>query len=171
MNVNPYHSPEVPSQIEAELQPAIEPGSDIGFGCAMFLLFPTLGATIGFAGYLVISAIIESSVMPNVEPPRNTYGQQAGLISLPLSTIIGMTAGVSFAFLVNGWKRISIVGMFLISLLGSLTALGMWYDDGLGECNSALILHVPIIVFCGVIAAFGLLLAAIFKMKGHGESV
>ncbi len=126
---------------------------------AWFVLFPCLGGFIGFAGYIVTALILESSIIPSVEPPKFTYGQQAGLISLPLSTIIGFSSGFALALFVVGMRRWSTVLMFAVAILGAFTTFSLWSQDGIGECNSAIVLYYPIFGLCALIAFIGIVLS------------
>ena len=162
MKSNPYITPQSSSQFsDGESLAKTDASRDIGTKLAWFVLFPCVGGAVGFAGYLATAMILESSIIPNVDPPIYTYGQQSGLISLPLSTVIGFAAGIAFAGFVNGWRRFSILAIFAVAILGTFVTYRLWYNDGIGECNSAIVLYYPIFGLCGLIASLGFVLAAI----------
>ena len=162
MKSNPYITPQTSSELDgAESLQGEETNRDIGTALAWFVLIPCVGGAIGFAGYLVAAMGLESSVIPNVEPPKYTYGQQSGLVSLPLSTVIGFAAGVAFAGFATGWRRLGSLAMIGVAILGALVTYRMWYADGIGECNSAIVLYYPIFGLCAIFATTGIVLAVI----------
>lgn len=137
--------------------------SDTGSTLAWLVLLSCIGGFSGFFGYLVTALILESSVMPNVDPPKYTYGQQSGLISLPLSTVIGFAAGLASAVFVSGRRYLASLTMLCIAMLGAFVTYRLWYNDGIGKCNSAIVLYYPVFGLCMLIAIAGLL-SAIFTL-------
>ncbi len=160
MTSNPYVTPESSSKPAIASEPLIV-SRDVGTTLAWLVLFPCVGGFIGFVGYLVTAMILESSVMPNVDPPKYTRGQQSGLISLPLSTVIGFAAGIAFAMFVNGGRLLSSLAMFIVAILGAFVTYRLWYNDAIGECNSAIVLYYPIFGLCALIAICGIVFATI----------
>ena len=61
----------------------------VGFG-----LLPILGGIFGFGGCIIAASMIESR--NTAKEPILSYGQQFGLISLPICTMIGAAIGVGF---------------------------------------------------------------------------
>ena len=163
MNSNPYISPNGnPDRVIVHDAPdPTQERRDIGTTMAWLALFPCLGGFIGFAGYIASAMILESTVIPNVDPPKYTYGQQFGLISTPLSTVIGFIAGIGVALFIKRLRILSTLMMLCVSALGSYLTYGMWYNDGIGECTSAIVLYYPIFGLCGIVAALGIVFATI----------
>lgn len=128
---------------------------------AWIVLFPWVGGVIGFSGYLTTAIILELSVIPHVDPPKYSYGQQSGLMSLPLASLIGFFAGIAFAGFVIGWRRSSSIAMMGVAILGTLFTFQLWYHNGMGQCNSEIVLYYPIFGLCTLIAIIGMMLVTI----------
>lgn len=133
----------------------------IALGCAWLILFSWTGGLVGFCGYFAASLILESSVMPHVEPPKFSYGQPSALISLPLSAVIGIFAGAAFALIPIGWQRASVWSMLGVSFLGAYITYRRWCNSGIGDCTSSIVLYYPIFAFCVLIAGTGFIIAGV----------
>ena len=167
MKSNPYISPQASSELDDGKSLQTEATiRDTGTTLAWYVLLPCVGGAIGFAGYLVAAMALESSVAPNVEPPKLTYGQQFGLISLSLSTFVGFAAGIAFAGFANGWRVPGPLAMIGVAILGALVTYRMWYADGIDECNPAIVVYYPIFGLCAFIAATGIALTTIGFLAG-----
>ncbi|PHR97450.1 MAG: hypothetical protein COA78_27670 [Blastopirellula sp.] len=134
---------------------------EIGLTPAWFVIFSCVGGIFGFAGYIASSGYLETSVIPNVEPPIYTYGQQAILISLPISTVIGIMGGIAFALFIIGFRRSSVLAMLTVATLGAVGTYHLWYSSGIGECSSEIVLYYPIFGLCTLILSLGIILGAV----------
>ena len=135
-------------------------------GCVWFVLFSCGGVSAGAIAYPSMALVAEHWVIPVVEPPIHAYGQQAGLISLPLSSLLGLFAGVACAMFVVGLRWLAAISMFLISFMGAIATLILWSNDGIGVCNSAIVLYYPLFAFCGLIGFAGIAFAGLsFLLK------
>jgi len=131
---------------------------DIGHHLALHFVVTCMGGAVAFMGYIGSALLLENKVIPHLDPPKLSYGQQCGLISLPLSTLIGASAGFALGLLNQQRRRRIAIALVAISTGGSMVALNLWRGDGIGECNSAIILYYPIFGICSIVATVGLVL-------------
>ena len=131
---------------------------DIGDRLASLFVFTCIGGAVAFLGYIGSALLLENKVIPHLDPPKFSYGQQFGLISLPLSTLIGASTGFALGLLSQQRRRKIAIALVAISTGGSMVALNLWRSDGIGECNSAIILYYPIFGICSIVATIGLVL-------------
>jgi hypothetical protein len=61
-----------------------------------------IGGIVGFIGYLFASTILDKRDVTT--EPILSYGQQAGLISLPMCTLISAVTGLGIAFTLTRQK-------------------------------------------------------------------
>lgn len=128
---------------------------------AWCVLFPCSGGALGILSCVITIVILSLTVMPYVDPPKYSYGQQIGWISLLFSSAIGFAAGIAFAGFVNGWRRLSSLAMIGVATLGALTTNSAWQNDYPKDCSSAILIFYPVYGYCGVIAIVGMLLFAV----------
>ncbi|MEQ1905349.1 MAG: hypothetical protein ABL888_14260 [Pirellulaceae bacterium] len=171
MQTNPYVPPHNVSTIdEATSTVAMKPNREILTSLICFVICTSLGGFVGFAGYLISLQILESVVMPQVDPPIYTYGQAAFLGSLPLSTILGVAAGLTLAGFISGWRRVSLIAMFGVATLGVFVTFWLWSNDT-EYCNSAIVLYYPIFGLCGlIITTCGVLCSALYFRRWSKSS-
>src|SRR5687768_16958996 len=60
-------------------------------------LLGVFGGGLGFAAFVAGALILETNFMPRPVGPTLSYGQAAGLFSLPLCTLLGAAIGVCVA--------------------------------------------------------------------------
>ena len=123
------------------------PANADGFLTEKFASLPLLGAFLGFAGYIAVAFLLEARNEPL--SPTLSYGQQAGLISLPLCTIIGTAIGFSVALSRARRYFASIVMLVLVWYSGSTVVNSMWNDQiaRYGRDPSEIVLYWPPLAF------------------------
>jgi hypothetical protein len=140
---SPYRPPAAPEIGSADCIP----GKGSGFAVAGFVALPFIGGFIGFAGYIAAASILEAH--DDWSGPRLSYGQQAGLISLPICTMIGAAIGLGFAFAIVRRYMVSIALLLLVSLCGWCIVNVMWNDQiaRYGRDPSEVVLYYPPMAF------------------------
>ena len=120
------------------------------------LVLPLLGGFIGFAGYIAAALLLEAR--DGVSGPRLSYGQQAGLISLPICTMIGAAIGFGVSLSLARRYLFSIVLLLFVWLCGCGIVNSMWNDQiaRYGRDPSEVVLYYPPLAFSilALIAAF-----------------
>jgi hypothetical protein len=133
---------------------------NVGFG-----LLPILGGVFGFGGCIFAASMIESR--NTATEPILSYGQQFGLISLPICTMIGAAIGLGFAFLVARRYAVSILLLLLVSLAGWNLNNSFWNDQiaRYGRDQSEAVLYYPPLAFSGLAFFSAVLVAFIAAAK------
>ena len=128
-----------------------------------FVLLPMLGATVGFAAYVASGLAIESFFMPSRSGPTLSYGQAAGLVSLPISTIIGAASGFAVAFAWTGRWLVSSALLLLVAIIGASAVLRVWNQQiaHYGRDPSEMVLFYPPLALCLIVATGTLFVTAI----------
>ncbi len=151
---SPYLPPVPPERDGATSSPKTMNSSFVivGFG-----LLPILGGVFGFGGCIFAASMIESR--NTATEPILSYGQQFGLISLPICTMIGAAIGLGFAFSVARRYTVSILLLLLVSLAGWTLNNSFWNDQiaRYGRDPSEAVLYYPPIALSGLA-----LIAAVF---------
>ena len=113
------------------------------FTARAYIALPLLGGFLGFAGYITAALVLESR--NQTSGPILSYGQQAGLISLPISTMIGSAIGFGIALSVARKYVISVIALFAVAFLGSAVVGSMWSDQvaQYGRDPSEVVLYYP----------------------------
>ncbi len=125
---------------------------DIGERLALRFMLTCIGGTFAFFGYLGSALLLETKVIPHLEPPKFTYGQQFAI-----------------AFLNKRRFRGIAVALIAIAIVGSLVTLNLWRGDGIGACNSAIVLYYPIFGLCSLVGTIGLFLYLAGVFGRHSE--
>ena len=160
---SPYRSPVTPEVGSAGNRP---PGSS-GFAVAGFVVFPLLGGFVGFVGYIAAALILEMRNGPT--GPTLSYGQQAGLISLPICTMIGVAIGLGVALSLIRRYVVSIALLLLVSLCGS-GIVNLMSNDQIaryGRDPSEVVLYWPPLAFSvlALVAAVAVGLVAFVRRR------
>lgn len=132
----------------------------VGFG-----LLPILGGIFGFGGCIIAASMIESR--NTAKEPILSYGQQFGLISLPICTMIGAAIGVGFAFSVARRYTVSILLLLLVSLAGWTLNNSFWNDQiaRYGRDPSEAVLYYPPLALSGLAFITAVLVAFVATAK------
>ena len=132
----------------------------LGFG-----LLPIIGGVFGFAGCIFAASMIESR--NTTIDPILSYGQQFGLISLPICTMIGTAIGLGFAFSVARRYTVSILLLLLVSLAGWTLNNSFWNDQiaRYGRDPSEAVLYYPPLVLSGLAFITAVLVAFVAAAK------
>ena len=139
--------------------------SSSGLAVAGFVVLPLLGGFIGFAGYIAAALMLEPR--PGPFEPTLSYGQQAVLISLPFCTVIGCAIGFGVAFLLVRRYLVSIVLLFVVSLISWGMVNSMWRDQikHYGRDPSEVVLYYPPLAFSVLALAIALLVGVIATVR------
>lgn len=159
MNSNPYSSPVSSDSVQ----------SDTGRkspGCASelawLILPPVSGLIVGFLWYAVSAAIVESFVMPNVDPYKFPYGGAAIFMSWPLSTFYGLLTGFAVSVLGTGKPKSCAIALIIVAVVSAVWTTSIWLQsENAGECSSKYVVFYPLFAFSFVILVSGL--AMFFK--------
>lgn len=158
----PYRSPTTLGQ---HITPTDSNTSRSAIPTMSFLGLPVVGGITGFIGYIFAASILENR--DTTAEPILSYGQQAGLISLPMCTLISAAIGLGLAFSIVRQFATSIVLLLLVSLSGWAINNSFWNDQirRYGPDPSESVLYYPplacsgIALFAATIVAAGALLA------------
>ena len=137
----------------------------------LFLVLPIIFGIAGFAGYIALALMLER------QPAENesvlSHGQQAMLISLPISTMIAASSGFALAFAFTGQRALSIILLFAISLMGWLVTRSLWNAQiaRYGRDASEAVLYYPLAAYAAAAMCLGqllLLISSIHRGKRRG---
>jgi hypothetical protein len=135
-----------------------------------FVGLPVLGGILGFAGYIAASLLLE--VQPTQSEPVLSHGQQAILISLPISTLIGVGIGASLAFCFVCHRAVSALLLLIVASIGYSVTRSLWNSqiDDYGRDPSEAVLYHPLVAMCGlaVLIAFALIAFPLIRMRRSG---
>ena len=145
---NPYESPgDLPAVTDASAQPTkVAPW----LATVSFVGLPMLGGIFGFVGYIIASLLLE--VQPTDSEPVLSHGQQAILISLPISTLIGVGIGFSLAFCCVRNRAASVMLLLTVASIGYLITRSLWNSQiaDYGRDPSEAVLYHPLVAMCGL---------------------
>ena len=138
---NPYSTP---LQVNGELKPDESPK-----GCvaeAGWLVLPPLFCTIaGFAWYIVAATIVESLVMPNVEPCKYPYGGPAIFLCLALSTFYGLLIGIASSVFGSKQSKYGGAALVVAATIATTITVYWWFQfENASECSSKYVLFYPL---------------------------
>jgi hypothetical protein len=134
-----------------------------------FVHFPFVGGSIGFVAYFLGASFLDTIAMSKLEPPIDTYGQQAGMISAPISGAICFAVGIGFAFFVSGYRWFSVVMILGVAILGAASTYSIWYSCGIGRCSSEVVLYYPVVAICAAVVVFATILGIITAAFGKNS--
>jgi pimeloyl-ACP methyl ester carboxylesterase len=119
------------------------PTGTSAFGASKYVLLPGLGGFFGSVGYIVAALLLEAR--SEFAGPRLSYGQQFGLISLPLCTLMGAALGFGIALSLARRYLISVVLLVLAALIGWGIVTSMWNEQiaRYGRDPSEVVLYYP----------------------------
>ena len=118
------------------------------------------GGVAGFTGYLFAAFILENRVTSG--EPILSYGQHAGLISLPMCTLISAAIGLGLAFSIIRQYATSILILLLVSLSGWAINNSLWNDQirTYGPDPSEAVLYYPPLACSGIALFIAAVVAA-----------
>jgi hypothetical protein len=130
-----------------------------------FSLLPFIGGVFGFGGCIFAATLIESR--NTATEPILSYGQQFGLISLPICIMIGAAIGLGFAFSVARRYAVSILLLLLVSLAGWALNNSFWNDQiaRYGRDPSETVLYYPPLALSGLAFIAAVLVAFVAGAK------
>lgn len=124
-------------------------------------MIPMLIAGAVSAGcYLCYTLSFESLVMPTLRPPGTpvlSYGQQFGIVMLPLAALLGCSAGASFAVM-RWWATIAALA-FPALIAVFVTMLWKSSFTCYGADPSDWVLYVPLLVGSAICIPLNIVLA------------
>jgi len=139
--------------------------ADGGFLTQKFASLPLLGGFVGFGGYIVAASLLEARNEPLF--PTLSYGQEAGLISLPLCTMIAAAIGFGVALARARRYFASIIMLVLVWYSGSAIVNSIWNNQiaRYGRDPSEIVLYWPPLAFSllALVAAAGVALVAVVR--------
>ncbi|MBM3965966.1 MAG: hypothetical protein FJ308_13020 [Planctomycetes bacterium] len=115
----------------------------------VLVISPALGGLIGFLGFIAASIFIELQSQPT--EVALSYGQEAGLFSLPLCTVVGAATGFSVAISIMHRHLIAISMLIAVGVLGSGVVASMWSGQisRYGRDPSEVVLYYVPMAACG----------------------
>jgi len=135
-----------------------------------FFGLPMIGGIAGFVGYIFATTILENR--DTTTDPVLSYGQQAGLISLPMCTLISAATGLGVAFTIARQYVTSVLLLLVVSLCGWATNNSLWNDQikRYGPDPSEAVLYYPPLV-CSGIALFTAVIVAAWATLAKRKTV
>jgi hypothetical protein len=132
-----------------------------------FVLLPIFGGIVGFAGYIAASLLLE--IQPTAGEPVLSHGQQAILISLPISTLIGVGIGFSLAFCFVVHRVISAALMLGVAAIGYSITRTLWNSQiaDYGRDPSEAVLYHPLAAMCGLAVLIALAMIVFPALRTH----
>lgn len=129
-------------------------------GESMFVII--VAGTIGAFSYACYAIAYEVFVMPTLRPPGTpglSYGQQAGLLMMPLAAFLGCSGGAAFE--VRRWWASAASISFPAIVAASVSALWKSSLDAYGPDPSDFVLYRPLLVGCAVCIPLNVALAIV----------
>lgn len=125
-----------------------------------YLCLPLVGGFVGFTGYILASIILEKR--NTTTEPILAYGQQAGLISLPMCTFIVAATGLGAAFAMNGRYITPVLLLLAVSCCGWAINNSLWSEQikMYGPDPSEAVLYYPPAACSGIALAAAVVIAA-----------
>ncbi|MEM6330914.1 MAG: hypothetical protein AAF790_11775 [Planctomycetota bacterium] len=113
-----------------------------------FVTLPLLGGAVGFGGYLVAARALEARIAESEAAPRLSYGQQAALISLLITTLIGFCVGLGAAMALGRQRAFSICVLLATGVAGCALIAMLWGNQvaRYGRDPSEAVLYYPPLV-------------------------
>jgi hypothetical protein len=157
MHDSPYRSP-------TSLGPRATPGPSSSSRSALATLallgLPITGGIVGFVGYIFASTLLEKR--DTTTEPILSYGQQAGIISLPMCTLICAATGLGIAFTISRQYVTSVLLLLAVSLCGWAINNSLWNDQikRYGPDPSEAVLYYPPLACSGIALSTAVIIAA-----------
>jgi hypothetical protein len=164
---NPYRSP---ATLERYFTPPLSASSQSAIATLAFIALPIVGGIAGFTGYLFAATIFENR--DTTIESILTYGQQAGLISLPMCTLICAAIGLALAFSFIRQYAIAILILLLASMSGWAINNSFWSDQirTHGPDPSEVVLYYPPLE-CSGMALSTAAIVAVWALLTHRKKV
>jgi hypothetical protein len=164
---SPYQPP---AEFEENCPAQYRPKYTSAFAMVGFVVFPLFGGFIGFAGTIAAALLLETG--DEWSGPRLSYGQQAGLISLPICTIIGAAIGLGVSLAFAGRYLVAIVLLILMWLSSWRIMNSMWSDQILryGRDPSEAVLYFPPIAFSFLALLVALIIGSVAGAQRRAKS-
>jgi len=124
-----------------------------------------LGGFVGGFIYYWEATFIEKLIMPLVDPPRHTYGMEAGVFSFPASIVISSFMGLGISFYKKHLYGPAQFTLLLTSILGAYCVTIFWGSFGIGECSSEIVVIYPLLALCFLCFALVIILRRKIKHK------
>ena len=135
-----------------------------------FLGLPMIGGIAGFVGYIFASITLEDR--DTATEPILSYGQQAGLISLPMCTLMSAATGLGIAFKIARQYVTSVLLLLAVSLCGWAITNSLWNDQirRYGPDPSEAVLYYPPLA-CSGIALFTAVIVAAWAALANRKQI
>lgn len=119
-----------------------------------FILLALFGGGFGFVASIVVGVALEPQSDSGL-----SYGQQFGLIMVPLCTLIGASIGSGISFVYSRYPRIGVIWLLATSFAGWVPTSSMWKSDlaQYGPDPSQAVLYYPPTAMC--LCSLGLAIA------------
>ena len=116
------------------------------------------GSIAGGTVYFCYSLMFDALVLPILIPPGApvlSYGQEWGMIMLPLSVMLGLSAGAGLFFSLR--RRVVFSGLAPLAVSVAAMVSGMWHINfqRYGNDPTDLVLFFPLLVGCMTVGVFG----------------
>lgn len=108
------------------------------------------GGIFGFFGYFVLAIVFERTNSIPVREFNLSYGQQGGLVSLPLCTVVGLGIGVAMFLAFLRRRLVSSLLLLFVAGLGMAVNLSLWNQQVAqsGRDRSEATLYHPPLALC-----------------------
>lgn len=125
-----------------------------------FLWLPMIGGIAGFVGYIFASITLEDR--DTATEPILSYGQQAGLISIPMCTLICAATGLGVAFTIGRQYVTSVLLLLAVAFCGWAINNSLWNDQikRYGPDPSEAVLYYPPLACSGLALFTAMVVAA-----------
>lgn len=163
---SPYRSPSSPGRRAISSPSSF---SRSALATLAFLGLPMIGGIVGFIGYLFASTILDNREVTT--EPSLSYGQQAGLISLPMCTFISAATGLGIAFTITRQYVTSVLILLVVSLCGWAINHSLWSAQvrRYGPDPSEAVLYYPPLACSGIALCIAVMVAAWATLKSRSR--
>ncbi len=154
---SPYRSPTSIGTIGTS---ANSSSARLSISTLAYLGLPMIGGIAGFVGYIFASITLEDR--DTATEPILSYGQQAGLISLPMCTLISAATGLGVAFTIGRQYVTSVLLLLAVAFCGWAINNSLWNDQikRYGPDPSEVVLYYPPLACSGFALFTAMVVAA-----------
>lgn len=131
----------------------------------LVLVFPLVGGIVGFNGYLAVGSLLTTMIQSKI-----SLGQQAGLVSLPICTLVCGSIGLGLVFMLIRRYLTAACILFAVGLCSSVIICALWKSQvsKYGEDSSEYVLYYPPLV-CSAVALLLALIAVSQRLLSSND--
>ena len=155
---SPYRSPATSGQ---QLASSGLSTSRFAIATLAFLVLPIMGGVAGAGGFILAASMLENR--NTTTEPILSYGQQAGLISLPMCAMISAVIGLGIALSIIRQYTAAIVLLLLVAVAGWALNNSFWNGQIArhGPDSSEAVLYYPPLACSGLAFSTAALIAIV----------